>query len=188
MGTRGFITFVADGEEKTAYNHFDSYPDGLGTTVLKWLHAATDSVSALREQVLALRVVDGESKPTPEDIERLRKFADTGVSTQQLDDWYVLLRRTQGDPHAILEAGVMEDAKTFPLDSLWAEWGYVIDLDKVVFEAYSGYTDSFPTGKGRFADREGAKGRPPVTLVASWPLAELPTEEAFLAALDLGDE
>lgn len=30
MGTRGFITFVIDGVEKTAYNHFDSYPSNWG--------------------------------------------------------------------------------------------------------------------------------------------------------------
>lgn len=41
MGTRGTWGFVADGDEKLTYNHFDSYPDGLGVDVL----------DALREKI-----------------------------------------------------------------------------------------------------------------------------------------
>ena len=34
MGTRGMNGFISQGETKAAYNHFDSYPTGLGGTFL----------------------------------------------------------------------------------------------------------------------------------------------------------
>lgn len=191
MGTRGFITFVADGVEKTAYNHCDSYPDGLGVDVLNWLRFAATDVPALREKVAALRVVDPESKPTAEDVERLAQFANLNVSTKSADDWYCLLRETQGRPGAMLQAGIIEDASHFPLDSLFAEYGYVVDLDAQTFEAYVGFQQR-PHDKGRFAGRGGERhgnlglvggAYYPVALAKSWPLAELPSGKDFLAAL-----
>ncbi|GAA4626725.1 hypothetical protein GCM10023196_036130 [Actinoallomurus vinaceus] len=191
MGTRGFITFVAGGVEKTVYNHCDSYPDGLGVDVLNWLRFAATDVPALRERVAALRVVDPNSKPTAEDVERLAEFARQDVGSRKLDDWYVLLRETQGKPGAMLQAGIIEDASDFPLDSLFAEYGYVVDLDAQVFEAYVGFQQG-PHSKGRFAGRGSEQhgnsglvsgGYYPVALAKSWPLAELPSDKDFLAAL-----
>lgn len=194
MGTRGFIGFVIDGEEKIGYNHWDSYPGGLGVDVLGWLRiAASEGTEHLAELARKLRVVGSNDRATPEDIERLREFADTGVSTRDLSEWYVLLHRTQGNPAAILQAGVIEDASDFPADSLMAEYGYVVDLDVGRFEAYVGFQHD-PHSDGRFASRPTEKysdGIPqyyPVRLAASWPISDLPTDSAFIAAVDSDDE
>jgi hypothetical protein len=205
MGTRGFVGFVVDDTEKIAYNHFDSYPGGLGADVLHWLwshrHELTCDIHkgvsngpvALARQ---LRVVPPASTPTAEDVERLREFANLSVGTQQVDDWYVLLRETQGRPDLMLKAGVIEDAGQFPMDSLFAEWGYVVDFDTQQFEVYEGFQHA-KHDKGRFADREPYQpphraGKPieywPVALVASWPLDKLPTTPEFLAAFADEDE
>lgn len=196
MGTRGFVGFVVDETEKIAYNHFDSYPSGLGRDVLNWLHEAL-SHGQHRESVVAsarsLRVVDPKTSPSAEDIERLRAYADLDVGSQDLSDWYVLLRKTQGVPGEMLQAGVIEDASEFPVNSLFAEWGYVIDFDDNVFEVYEGF-QSNPHDKGRFADRS-TKERVgdfdakyyPVALVASWPLDRLPSVEEFMATVDPED-
>jgi hypothetical protein len=187
MGTRGFVGFVVDGTEKIAYNHSDSYPSGLGTDVLGWLRKA--HLGAARRQAAELRAVEADSKPSPEDIERLRGYADMGVGTQQVDDWYVLLRHTQGNPAAMLDAGVIEDASQFPADSLFAEWGYVVDFDEETFEVYQGFQNAWHS-KGRFAQLEprdrshSGETYYPVALIASWPLHALPTDETFIAAVD----
>jgi hypothetical protein len=191
MGTRGFITFVVDDEEKTAYNHWDSYPGGLGLTMLEWLREATKDPAALRQSAAALRVVSPDSTPSEEDIVRLARFGDTSVATGSLRDWYVLLRQAQGQPGLMLEAGVIEDARGFPLDSLFAEWGYVIDLDgDGLFEVYRGFQKQ-PHDLGRFAARGkpgGDRGYYPCARVARWPLAALPGNDEFLAQLKQGDE
>lgn len=185
MGTRGFITFVVGGAEKTTYNHSDSYPEGLGLDTLRWLRTVVSDLDGLREQASQLRVVDPTSIPTEEDQRRLAEFANTSVSNGRLDEWYVLLRRTQGEPGEMLRAGVIEDASEFPLDSLFAEWGYVVDLDVERFEVYRGF-QHHPHDKGRFAahsPRDDRYGGPyyPVALVASWPLAELPSDDDLRA-------
>lgn len=195
MGTRGLTGFVADGVEKIAYQQFDSYPGGVGVTVLEWLRSAAQDIPALREKVAALRVVNEDDKPTTEDVERLAGFADLNVSTQDPREWYVLLRETQGNPAAMLRAGAVLDASDFPLDSLFCEWGYLVDLDAETFEVYEGFQQS-RHNRGRFASRGGEqygdKGLPhggyyPVALVKSWPLDKLPTRDEFLAALE-GDD
>lgn len=192
MGTRGFVTFVADGVEKTAYNHWDSYPGGLGADVLTWLRFAVadpkdpaGGAPSLRESVRALRVVDDEATPTEDDVKRLSEFADLGVSTKDPREWYVLLRETQGKPGRMLQAGVILDASGFPCESLFAEWGYVVDLDAETFEVYVGFQTEMH-GKGRFADREGRDGYVPVALATSWSLKDLPSDDAFMAAF--GDD
>jgi hypothetical protein len=186
VSTRGFVTFVIDGQEKTAYNHSDSYPDGLGMTMLEWLRERhADDATVIRAR--NLRVAGPQSKPSPEDIERLKGFANAGVGTQFLGDWYVLLRETQGEPALMLEAGVIEDAHEFPRNSLFAEWGYVADFDEKRFEVYQGFQRS-RHGAGRFAEREPSEGYYPVALKAAWAFGSLPSDADFTAALSEPDE
>lgn len=186
MSTRGFVTFAVDGVNKTAYSQFDSYPEGLGLDVAAWAREAAADLDTTREAVRALRVVSENSDPTPEDVERLREFADFEVDRYVWDDekrdyiprerpsWYQLLRRTQGHPTEMLRAGVIEDAGGFPADSIFAEWGYVVDLTAEVFEVYKGFQIR-PHGLGRFAGMAPYReGYYPVRLVGSWPLAQSP--------------
>jgi len=186
MSTRGFIGFVIDGTEKIAYNHYDSYPSALGLNVLHWLHVEPQAEpDIIREQARALRVVAVDSEPTDEDIERLQPFYNPHVGGHSdRPTWYQLLRETQGNPGLMLKAGVIEDAGRFPFDSLFAEWGYVVDFDSGVFEVYRGFQE-IPHEQGRFAGREDDEvwknGYYAVALIASWPLTELPTDEAFIA-------
>lgn len=193
MGTRGFVGFVVDGVEKIAYNHFDSYPSGLGIDVLAWLRIAGD-LNAAREAAQALRVVDPESEPTDEDIERLGGYLNSNVGERrERPDWYQLLRETQGNPAAMLDAGVIEDAANFPLDSLFAEWGYIVDFDAEVFEVYQGFQHA-AHDRGRFAHREPnvrpASGAEyyPCALVCSWPLDALPDEKTFTETAEPPEE
>lgn len=183
MGTRGFIGFVIDKEEKLTYNHWDSYPSGLGAEFLAWLREKVEKQPVtLQTQVAQLRMVTDEDPVTGKDIEHLKQFHNVNVSTGSELEWYSLLRETQGKPEAILEAEVALDAGDFPLDSLFCEWGYLVDLDNNTFEVYQGFQKQ-AHDEGRFADRHVDEERRgdsqyyPVKLVASWPLDELPTEQ-----------
>lgn len=192
MGTRGFMGLVIDGEQKIGYVHWDSYPDGLGVSTLDALRTllladSGDQVATLARQ---LEVVKSDTKPNREQQERLADYADTNVSTKSLDEWYVLLRHTHGNLVQTLKAGYIEDASDFPYDSLYAEWGYIIDLDTKVFEAYRGFQHA-PHGLGRFAsgtgpDRMKTLGHNyfPCALVGMWSFDALPTTDEFLKALE----
>jgi len=190
MSTRGFVGFVADDTEKIAYNHSDSYPRGLGLEVLEWLRSTVseakdpaEAITQVRELVRALRVVDLDSTPTGEDIERLKEFASQRVPRGELIEWYMLLHATEGNLGEILRAGVIEDAASFPIDSLSAQWGYLVDLDAEVFEVYRG-SQKKPHERGRFAARAPERGDHwPVALVTSWPLTALPSPADFLTTL-----
>ena len=172
MSTRGFIGFVEGDKEYITYNHSDSYPSGVGKGVLEWLKCAIDSVDAIRQRVRTVQFVDATKKPTPKQRAELRDKYHQNVSTG--DDWYAVLRGTQGDPAEILACGYMTDGRDFPLDSVWCEWGYLIDLDAETFEVYCGYRTATA---GRFVGREGS----PVGLVGSWSFSDLPEKEEFLA-------
>lgn len=37
MSTRGYVGIRKNGEDKGGYNHYDSYPDGLGVSILKYI-------------------------------------------------------------------------------------------------------------------------------------------------------
>jgi hypothetical protein len=93
----------------------------------------------------------------------------------------VLLRETQGSFKLTLESGVILDGNSFASDSLFCEWGYVVDLDNNVFEVYQGF--NHVPAVGRFASREeqedGGSEYYPITLVASFPLDDLPSSSDF---------
>ncbi len=97
------------------------------------------------------------------------------------EEWYRLLHGTFGDPAATLDCGHAPHAPDWPGDSLYCEWGYLVDLDANTFEVYRGFQQV--PHKGRFSDRETNErsGYVPVKLLASWPLGALPDDDAFLA-------
>lgn len=155
MGTRGALGVRLGGHDKLAYNHFDSYPDGLGHDTIKALTVLLADRQTFEQAVKDLQPVpeDAEGnpiKPTPEQIEKLKQYADTGVSNQSLTDWYCLLRQTQGDLQKTVCAGFYEDSNDFMKDSLFCEYGYIANLDDHVLECYVGFQNK-EHKKGRYA-------------------------------------
>jgi hypothetical protein len=202
LGTRGLIGFVIDGVEKLSYNHWDSYPSGLGLTMLQFARdcmAEADDFGRTHhvkpevlDKVRALTLVDESDKPTEEQQKLLAEHANTTVSSGSTEEWYVLLRELQGDPGGVLEAGFMIDSHEFVADSLFNEGTYLIDFDEGVFEAYTGFVKE-PHDEGRFADVEPAKNHAgvveyyPIRLVGRWPLTELPTDQEFVTQCERED-
>ena len=138
MGTRGAYGFHKDGVDKITYNHFDSYPIGLGADVAAFVCQHTDEeMNAIFDRII---LVATNEKPTGDQIAECMPFFDGNVSEQTPEDWYCLLRKAQGNLEAY--AGglrYMVDQADFLKDSLFCEWGYVINLDKGVLEIYRGF-------------------------------------------------
>lgn len=153
MSTRGLWGFVIDGEEKLTYNHSDSYPGGLGETLLRFCRDewVKDGAEGASDDARMLALVSEQTNPTEEQKRNLRRFLKNpnGYKDDEID-WYWLLRATQGDARKTLDAGHMIDGREFAKDSLFCEWGYVIDLDRGVFEVYRGFQEQ-DHAEGRFA-------------------------------------
>lgn len=153
MGTRGFVGFVVGEQVKISYNHYDSYPEYLGVQVFdavcRWVSGG--EIEKRVQQAQDLRLVKDDDRPTSEDRVRLGVFRQQGVG--EAGSWYELLRDAQGDLDRSLDAGVMIDAEEFPLDSLYCEWGYLVDFDRRKLEVYEGFQKASPTA-GRWSGRE----------------------------------
>jgi hypothetical protein len=134
--THGFIRFIADSEARDSYSHCDSGPYDLGVSVLRWLRAESMEPDRLHSAINRLRIVNDDTGPWPAaaDVARFQHYIDRAVGNPA-EQWYALLRGTQGDPAAILDCGyvVYED------DDPWG-WVYEINADDRTFSV--GFDDS----------------------------------------------
>lgn len=158
MSTSGFVIFVADNEAKTSYNHWDSGPRDLGIKMLRWLRAERDQPDRLRAAITSLKVVSDDDGPLPtaEEVSRLHQYSDPGAC-DPAEEWYALLRGTQGRPAAILASGyvICDDD---------GGWTYEVNADEQNFSVH------------RYDDNR-----------LTWPWSALPTDQRFLdEALQLG--
>jgi hypothetical protein len=138
MGTRGVFGFHKNGVDKITYNHYDSYPTGLGDCVKEFI--TKHNVGELNAIFDCIIMVDHESKPTPEQINECKEYTDLSVSDQSTDDWYCITHGSQGNPEAYAEGlKYMLDDPEFLKESLFCEWGYVINLTTDRLEIYRGF-------------------------------------------------
>jgi hypothetical protein len=151
MGTRGAIGFILNEKEYITYNHFDSYPEGLGNHILKFIHSVKD-MEELKQKVNKIELIDEKAKPTPAQIERckLKGTININVSDQSYDDWYCLLREAQGLIGVYADVGLMIDNHNFLKDSLFCEWAYIINFDTNKLEVYQGFNKD-KNAEGRYA-------------------------------------
>jgi hypothetical protein len=57
MGTRGLLAFIIRGERRGTYNHFDSYPEGLGLKIVEFILSLNED--QMGEMVRRLEAVSG---------------------------------------------------------------------------------------------------------------------------------
>lgn len=162
MGTQGLVGWVIDGEVKAAYNHFDSYPSGLGTNVFTYVRERLDSVEGWRERVRGVEMVNETTPGLPESNEALASedllrrareagLVNTSVGGRSKDvTVYQALRDAQGDLTAYEKVQAMPDSREFAADSLFCEWGYLVNLDDGKVEVYKGFQRE-PHDRGRFS-------------------------------------
>lgn len=147
MGTRGTYGLRIKGKDYLMYNHFDSYPSVLGKKIIDYIksHEFDDT---FRSKVAKLKLVNAEDFPTNAQRKKLEKYSDYSVSNGK--DWYSILRKCQGNLDLTIESGYMINDNEFILDSLFCEWGYIINLDSNKLEVYRGF-QSEPHNLGRYS-------------------------------------
>lgn len=141
MGTRGLWGFRYERKDKLTYNHYDSYPTGLGEAIRKFVKS--HSIADMKKIATKIELVDSQSKPTAEQIEACSEWTDLSVSNQSTEDWYCLLRNAQGEPEAYASGlKYMIDSQDFIKDSLFCEYAYIINLDTEKVEFYIGFQNT----------------------------------------------
>lgn len=170
MGTRGCYGFRKNGIDKLTYNHFDSYPDGLGETMVEFCKET--SIAEMRKIFDRIILIREDSKPTSKQIEECIAYYDGNVSEQRPEDWYCLLRDAQGNPDAY-KAGLnyMINNNDFIKDSLFCEYAYIINLDEECLEFYIGFQKT-PCEDNRYGT-ESEDNYYPCKLVAEFGLGAI---------------
>lgn len=159
MGTRGAVGFRAKNQDKITYNHFDSYPSGLGQDVLSFIRR--HSIEDLKNTANNIQLIQKNSVPSESQIKECRPWTNLSVSNQSTSDWYCLLRESQGNLDAYTNGlKYMIDGQSFLLDSLFCEFAYIINVDKNQLEFYSGFNKKARERKGRYASLRPENSRP----------------------------
>lgn len=188
MGTRGAVGVRSEGQLYITYNHWDSYPSGLGTEMVAFCRRLTkETIATLKERFKHVKIVEQTGKATPEEQKKYIEagFYDNGVSSQSSEEWYCLLRKLQGVGYleAVLEGKCQHwiDDKEFLKDSLFCEYAYIIDLDKedlLFFEGFNKKKDDnsplpFPQVPEKDEDDDGYY---PVRFKGKAALAKIPDD------------
>lgn len=167
MGTRGLYGFRKNGEDKLTYNHWDSYPDCLGETVVRFCKET--SIEELNEIFDRIVLVNEGDKPTKAQVLECIEYYNGSVGNQSIEDWYCLLRNAQGNPD-VYKHGLkyMIDNQNFIYDSLFCEYAYIINLDTNCLEFYIGFQNK-PCPSNRYGSNP-EDGYYPCKMVAYYPL------------------
>ena len=135
MGTQGLFGFVYKGKYYLVYNHWDSYPEGLGSGIVEELKRAIENnqLEEWKKLLVQIKEVSEDVPPTPEEIQKLQCYSNTSVSTGSLSDWYCLLRNCQGSLEKVLESGYIVNS-----GPAWEDFGYVLNFDTNKLDFYIG--------------------------------------------------
>jgi hypothetical protein len=142
MGTRGVYGFRFRGQDKLTFNYDNSGPSCLGGQILAFVRETpAESMRGIFDRITLVDDDDPEDSPSEGLQEKYREFSDRTVSPSGLypADWCRLLRKAQGDL-GVYAQGVrhMPDYSSFIKNSLFCEYGYIVNLDAEALEFWLG--------------------------------------------------
>lgn len=181
MGTRGLIGLKKDSIYYGYYNHFDSYPEGLGQQVVSFLKGLENNdLVTLSKNVGLMDYYDPDATPSQYLKEKYKKFSNLNVSSRSLDEWYCLLREIQGvDTLTHILSGELrhaeKNAMSFIKDSLFCEYAYIVNLDACTLELYRGF-QGVPDEGNIFGTENNGSNYFPCKLAGSFPLDDIPDD------------
>lgn len=171
MSTRGICGFRKNNVDKISYNHSDSYPRWLGKKVAKFF--ADVDLGQLNEVFDSIKMVSGSVVMTEEALKTLPKDLVGGLQR----DFYEYLRKAQGDLSWYLNGlKYMIDSNDFIRNSMFCDWGYIINLDTNKLEVWEG-SQKTPTDGNRYGDNCNEYGYYPCKLIADFTQEEVKAGE-----------
>ena len=175
MSTRGIYGIRKNNVDKITYNHADSYPSCLGMNVADFF--ANVDLDKLCEVFDSIQLVKHDDIVT-EDIAKTipAELSNFNINGGQ-KTFYCYLRNAQGDLSAYLKGlKYMIDSHDFIMESLFCEWGYIVNLDTGKLEVWVGYQKS-PTEGNRYGTTHDEGGYYPCKMVAEFTQEEIKAGE-----------
>ena len=202
MGTRNLTAVMIGGQYKIAqYGQWDGYPEGQGIRVLKFLQKK-ENRERLKDSLKRVRFIEfgGRDK---EWISAYDKAApewsrEPDNRTEEQKAWFNnYISRDLGSDilYSIIKSDdkeiIIKNSISFAGDSLFCEYGYIIDFDSGKFEIYKGHNKEI-IKKGRFVSGdcllEKKGGYEPIKISKGYDIDDLPSEEQFLYDLSENEE
>ena len=171
MGTRNLTCVVKNGEYKVAqYGQWDGYLSGQGTTVLKFLRTTN-------------------MKEFNKNIDKVKFMNSVEINELDKTNWKETHPYLSRDYAAKILNVIMSnggeveliDESEFGKDSLMCEYAYVINLDTMKLEVYSGFNQSKNNQSTRFYVEDPDGNYYGSSLLVEFDTNELPTDKEFLA-------
>jgi hypothetical protein len=157
MGTHGAIGYRINGVDKLMYNHYDSYPEGLGQQVIYFLQ--NNLYINIKKSASNLKLIhDGAALVSEEEFNIIDKFGHDKIksyySSDRIPSWHALLNdfnlnnltRTLDFPYIV-------EKNDFVYDSLMCEFAYIINFDSNKLEFYNGFNKD-KNAAGRYASKQ----------------------------------
>jgi hypothetical protein len=174
MGTRGACGFIQEKKAKMIYNQFDSYPSGLGGDMVKTIIKVNreDGWDKFKSAAYKMKQLNRENI-TDELIEKYSKYTNLGAYEQIATG---LLKDVQGSKFLDeMYSGDLEHSNfdnTFIKESLFCGYVYLINLDTMMLEFYSGFQKTAQLNNP-FGEVDNGEGYYPCKLVGIFPLSEV---------------
>lgn len=193
MGTRGLIGLRFKNKDYLTYNHYDSYPEGIGVDILHELRKM--DIEKVKKHIPSIILIDENHKPSKKHKIELKQYTNdkvggpsTGTDFDKLD-WYQVLRNAQGTLKPYIDGTLkyMIDSHEFINDSLFCEWGYIVNFDENCLEVWLGFQKKVDKSN-RYGQTANDGGYYPCKLIKKYNLFKLPTQERFVKELTRIDE
>ncbi len=124
MSTRGAYGFKINKEYKVLYNHFDSYPSGLGRDIVQFLQRSKGHFPELKSKVQKMQAIK-------KDFENQKNVQD------------ILNQSLWEDPVSVLDSillgliNLYPCSKKFLEDNLFCEYAYIINFDDDTLDVFA---------------------------------------------------
>lgn len=145
MGTKGLVGHSLDGDRRGVYNNMDSYPSVLGRDVLSLVADLNrdHGWDSLRGKLSTISVVDPVGTPDKTAVDLYgSRFRAGLVSANVRETWSGLLWGLRGvDCYRRILSGELQhfpDAYRFIHEPLFCEYAYIMDLDGMKLDLFTG--------------------------------------------------
>ena len=154
MGTRGTYGYRKNKQDKLMYNHYDSYPEGLGQNMLEYIKMYSNK--EINDICDSIKFVENDKNFQIQQEMKGKIQSREDYLSSFHEDSTILMPEDNG----------------FIKDSLFCEWGYIVNLDTECLEVWRGFQIVSQKGN-RYGRKKNSDGYYPCRLMAEIPFDDL---------------